>query len=403
MKYLILGGGPAGLMAGYSLMKCECDSFLILEAEKQAGGLCRSVTVDGSPLDIGGGHFLDVRRPRVNQLLFELMPESEWNYFERDSRIQLGEYLIHHPMEANIWELPDTVQKEYLDSIAKAGCLTGTEKPESFVEWIRWKLGDRIADDYMLPYNRKIFGEQLNELGTYWLEKLPDVSYEDTLKSCQLKRPFARQPGHAHFYYPKEYGYGEVWLRMAETMKNHIEYGKKADSIDYRTRTVHCRDGSFYQADNIIVTVPWKTFDKIDGVDDRLTDAVAKLQSTSVEIQYYPESLNIPAHWIYIPSAEVQYHRILVRENFCPQSRGYWTERRIETPSGEPYSFFNPYAYPLNTVGKPAAIAWILEYSAEKNIFGLGRWGEHSQFNSDVTAERAIELAERLTGRALAE
>ena len=183
MKYLILGGGPAGLMAGYSLMKCECDSFLILEAEKQAGGLCRSVTVDGSPLDIGGGHFLDVRRPRVNQLLFELMPESEWNYFERDSRIQLGEYLIHHPMEANIWELPDTVQKEYLDSIAKAGCLTGTEKPESFVEWIRWKLGDRIADDYMLPYNRKIFGEQLNELGTYWLEKLPDVSQDFMVKS----------------------------------------------------------------------------------------------------------------------------------------------------------------------------------------------------------------------------
>ena len=44
MKYLILGGGPAGLTAGYSLMKCQCDSFLILEAEKQAGGLCRSVT-----------------------------------------------------------------------------------------------------------------------------------------------------------------------------------------------------------------------------------------------------------------------------------------------------------------------------------------------------------------------
>ena len=402
MKYLILGGGPSGLTAGYALMKCGCDSFLILEAENEAGGLCRSVTVDGAPLDIGGGHFLDVRRPRVNRLLFELMPESEWNYFERDSRIQLGNYLIHHPIEANIWEFPASVQKEYLDSIAKAGCNTGTEMPESFTAWIRWKLGDRIADDYMLPYNRKIFGEQLNELGTYWLEKLPDVSYEDTLKSCQLHRPFGRQPGHAHFYYPQKYGYGEVWLRMAQAMKQHIEYGKKADSIDYRTKTVRCKDGSYYTADQIIVTVPWKSFEHIDGIDEKMTESVAKLQSTSVEIRYYPESLHMQAQWIYIPSPDTRYHRILVRENFCPESRGYWTETRMKMPSGEKDSFFNAYAYPLNTVGKPRAIAWILDYSAEHHIFGLGRWGEHSQYNSDVAAERAIQLAERLTGTQLA-
>lgn len=27
----------------------------------------------------------------------------------------------------------------------------------------------------MLPYNKKMFGDELNELGTYWLEKLPNV------------------------------------------------------------------------------------------------------------------------------------------------------------------------------------------------------------------------------------
>lgn len=46
------------------------ESFLVIEKESEAGGLCRSHEVDGAPLDIGGGHFLDVRRPDVNEFLF---------------------------------------------------------------------------------------------------------------------------------------------------------------------------------------------------------------------------------------------------------------------------------------------------------------------------------------------
>lgn len=55
MKYLILGGGPAGLTFANRLKQKGETSFLVLEHEEIAGGLCRSVEVDGSPFDIGGG------------------------------------------------------------------------------------------------------------------------------------------------------------------------------------------------------------------------------------------------------------------------------------------------------------------------------------------------------------
>ena len=54
VKYLILGAGPAGLTLANRLKDQEETSFLVLEKELEAGGLCRSVMVDGSPFDIGG-------------------------------------------------------------------------------------------------------------------------------------------------------------------------------------------------------------------------------------------------------------------------------------------------------------------------------------------------------------
>ena len=172
MRFLILGAGPAGLSFACRLKKVGVDDFLVLEKETTVGGLCRSEQVDGAPFDIGGGHFLDVRRPKVNEFLFQFMPKSEWNLFIRDSKIAINNGYVNHPIEANIWQMELKDQVEYLKSIAAAGCNSGAKKPNKFVDWIYWKLGNRIAEDYMIPYNKKMFGDELNQLGTYWLAKL---------------------------------------------------------------------------------------------------------------------------------------------------------------------------------------------------------------------------------------
>ena len=62
-KYLILGAGPAGLTVANKLKEKGETDFLLVEKEDEVGGLCRSKEVDGTDLDIGGGHILDVRRP----------------------------------------------------------------------------------------------------------------------------------------------------------------------------------------------------------------------------------------------------------------------------------------------------------------------------------------------------
>lgn len=421
IKYLILGAGPAGLTLAAELKDAGESSFLVLEKEMQAGGLCRSMMVDGSPFDIGGGHFLDVRRPKVNEFLFRFMPREEWELYERDSRILVDGTEVGYPLEANIWQFGLQEQVDYLTSIAKAGCSLDQPVPDRFVEWIVWKLGQRIADHYMLPYNQKMFADELDELGTYWMDKLPNVSFEETLLSCLTHKPYGTQPGHAQFYYPKKYGYGEVWLRMARELEPHILYGADVTVLDCDQRRVGTKAGETFGAEQIITTIPWRCLGQIIGMPEEISCLLPALKSSAVETRYVPKKLDTEAQWIYVPDLRVPWHRILVRHNFCQGSRGYWLETRKERTAlynakqlempGIEYSgtdgrfrdaertgrisleFMNEYAYPLNTIGKPEAMKKLLAFCASRQIYGLGRWGEHCHYNSDVVVELAMRFA----------
>lgn len=396
MKYLILGAGPAGLTFANRLLQNGTQDFLVLERDESAGGLCKSKDVDGSPLDIGGGHFLDVRNEQALQFLFPFMGKDEWDEYERDSRIVVNGNEINSPIESNIWQMKLNDQVEYLKSIAVAGCNLGEDMPEKFVDWIFWKLGDKIAEDYMIPYNQKMFGKDLNRLGTYWLNKLPNVSFEETLISCLEKKAYGKQPAHARFYYPKKYGYGELWNRMADALGDRILYQTPVTSLDFDK---HLVNGEF-SADIIVSTIPWKSIGSFKGMPDEQKERIDSLCYSSVVITYKPERLKTPAHWIYYPDLSLPYHRILVRHNFCPDSKGYWTETNLtrfsETENTGSEYFVNDYAYPLNTMGKQECMEALLSWAKSKQVYGLGRWGEWQHYNSDVVVSRALDLADKL-------
>lgn len=402
VKFLVLGAGPAGLSIANRMLQMGEEDFLVLEKEEQAGGLCRSVTVDGTGFDIGGGHFLDVRRPKVNEFLFGFMPKEEWKLFERDSRIQVGNNLVGHPIEANIWQMELKDQVEYLKSIANAGCNRDEEMPSAFIDWIYWKLGERIAQDYMIPYNQKMFHTELNELGTYWLEKLPNVSFEETLLGCLTRKAYGEQPGHAQFYYPRHYGYGELWLRMARALGERIFCSEEVTAVDVDKKEVWTKSGKCISAEKIIFTIPWGSVQEWKGMPEELQEDIGSLKHSSVETRYYPKNLETQAQWIYYPDPKLAYHRILVRHNFCGESKGYWTETNSQRVDMIPveeqgnFHYMNIYAYPLNTIGKPEIMKRLLTWAASKEIYGLGRWGEHEHYNSDLTVEKALMLAQQL-------
>lgn len=390
VKYLIIGAGPAGLSFASTLLRHGETSFLILEKEQTAGGLCRSADVAGAPLDIAGGHILDVRKQSVLDYLFQYLPKEAWRYYQRNTNIVVGDNTVSYPFEANIWQLPLELQVDYLESIAKASLQHTAEKPEKFIDWIYWKLGDKIADSYMIPYNTKLWSIDLNRLGTYWLEKLPNVSFRETLISCLTHQPYGALPAHAEFYYPRDYGYGEVFLRIADTMKDHIRYGYAATSLD----ADNVVNGE-HRGDAVIMAAPWHEI--ATSLPEKAASLIEKLEYTSVDIDYLPENADTDAHWTYYADPSLPYHRKINRCNIVEGSKGLWTETNAKRRAaiGEAH-FENQYAYPLNTLDKPQAIRQLLDMMAARRVYGLGRWGEWAHMNSDVVIERGMALATSL-------
>ena len=399
IKYAILGAGPSGLSLAHSLISkgVPINEIIVFEKENIAGGLCRSAIVDGSPLDIGGGHFLDLKRTKVLDFLFQFMPREEWGLHDRVSKIRIRNSEIDHPLEANLWQFPKNVQLDYLESIAQAGCIRGDAQPESFAKWIHWKFGDRIAEEYMLPYNRKIWSMDPDKLGTYWLYKLPNVSFRETLMSCLEGRPMGSLPAHGTFLYPKNFGYGEVWRRMGVALGDSLRANFQIESIDLEVKKIN----NHWEYETLISTIPWKNWGDFSEVPTDVKEAIGSLEKASIDIDYYPETLNNEAHWIYEPKEEISFHRLLLRSNFANGSRGYWTETNATRAllKGDGVRFSNEYAYPINTLDKPAAITKILNWAQTKSVIGLGRWGTWEHMNSDVAVDQGLAFARELLAR----
>ena len=81
-KVVIIGAGPAGLTAGYELLKEKNNEYevVILEETDDIGGISKTVKYNGNRMDIGGHRFFS-KDERVMNFWSELMPVQRKKFF----------------------------------------------------------------------------------------------------------------------------------------------------------------------------------------------------------------------------------------------------------------------------------------------------------------------------------
>ena len=73
-KVVIIGAGPAGLTAGYELLKKSKDyKVVLLEESNSIGGISRTVNYKGNRMDIGGHRFFS-KNPEVMEFWNNILP-----------------------------------------------------------------------------------------------------------------------------------------------------------------------------------------------------------------------------------------------------------------------------------------------------------------------------------------
>src|SRR6185503_20336918 len=139
---LVLGGGPAGLTAGYLLGKSGRD-VVVFEAEDQVGGLAKTVEIDGYRFDLGGHRFFTKVR-EVDDLWHEILGD-EFLRRPRMSRIYWNNRYLDYPLRGG-----DVIKKlgpvelarcmaSYLRAAAKRG-----KGDESLEDWVTNRFGKRL-------------------------------------------------------------------------------------------------------------------------------------------------------------------------------------------------------------------------------------------------------------------
>lgn len=406
--FIILGAGVTGLTLLKAMRRKGIKNVLALEAESEPGGLCRSFYVDGHVVDIGG-HFFQTKFPDVEDFLFSSFPrEKMYRIDPRISKISIEGINIDYPLESNLWQLPVDKQIEYLLSVIRNGEAMGRPVPSNYEEWIRWKLGDKICDNYLIPYNSKLWGIQPSEMDVDWLHKIPRVEVEEVLRySLERHQDVEKYPCHNRPYYPASGGYGRVMEALARDELPNIRLNAPAKTLSYDASTSAWLVNGEFRARNVITTIPWPDLYEILGQPEAMRENMKFIRYNKVVISLYElDKKDANWHWRYRPEMDQQHHRELFISNFVKDSKNYgaFTETnairfnisRTTFKGKNLFNYTTPAAYPLPLLGRTKAINAILEHYETKNLFGIGRWGEHQHHNHDVCIKHALDFVSSL-------
>lgn len=320
-RIAILGGGLSGLTVGYMLSQ-KGWNVEILEKESECGGLMRSVQENGFTFDIGGTHVIFSKDEEVLNFMLNLLGDNKIKNKRNAKILYKGRY-IKYPFENGLADLPKEENFEclYYFIINLIKKEKGEIKPpKNLKEWFYYTLGKGIAEKYLIPYNEKIWKYPLEDISIEWVERIPNPSIEDVIKSSLG----IETEGYTHqlyFYYPKKGGIQALIRSLESKIKGIIIRNFEIKKIRKENGVWIVSNGKEERIyDRIISTIP--IFDLVNAVnpEKEIREVVKKLKYNSlitVMIGVDTPKLN-DFSWLYIPDRNVLPHRVSFPSNFSP-------------------------------------------------------------------------------------
>ena len=242
----ILGGGPAGLTAGYYAKKHGFRNFTIFEAGEHTGGNCRTLKIKGADcrfsilqsndfrFDTGAHRFHD-KDPQVTEEVKNLLGDDLLRVAAPSEIFFEGEF-YRFPLL-----LSDLVQKLETKTLLRIAWEKLYNRPkkqaENFATFAINRYGKTLAERFLLNYSAKLWGHPPHKLSTAISgNRLKGLDLRSFLRSALLGTP--QNPTHldGSFFYPK-YGIGMISDKLSECIgAEHIKLQHRVNRLIHKNR-----------------------------------------------------------------------------------------------------------------------------------------------------------------------
>ena len=435
-QILIIGAGPAGLTAAWEAEKHGIKT-VILEADKEIGGISRTVQANGWRFDIGGHRFF-TKVDEVNKIWDEILDQEDFLLRNRMSRIYYKNKFFDYPLKP-------TNALRNLGILEAIRCLLSyfyvkifpPKTQDNFENWVAARFGWRLYNIFFKTYTEKVWGVDAKNIGSDWAsQRIKNLSLlKAILNAFKINRS-----GEVittlidKFKYPK-FGPGMMWEAASSQLlnKNHkIVLNSKVKEIKKSNDgyLISTESGDVYNAKYILSSMPLahlpltispkpnkKTLEA--GTNLKFRDFL----SVALVIN---EKDAFPDNWIYIHDPNVNVGRVqnygswspyLVKdgktclglEYFVNIGDDLWSmedEKLISLAKNEleklnlinqnsveeGYVVRMPKAYPVYDLNYSENINLIKDWLLEehKNIYPIGRNGMHRYNNQDHSMMTAV-------------
>lgn len=407
MKICIIGAGITGLTVGKLLS--ENHEVTIYEEKSDIGGIARTKSVNGITYHTVGGHCLNSKNKAVMDFIFnDILPKENWHQVKRDAKINFHNYFISYPIEFSIKEIAK-FDENLAFNITKDFISSEDKDTDNLADWFKEKFGKTLAEEYFIPYNKKIWQIEPSEMSHLWIDgKLPLPNKKEFFKAL-IEDNEDTMP-HSTFFYPNSNNQNTFIEALGKGL--NIVTNSIVKSIE-KVENKWLINGKF-KYDLVINTMPLNILPSIiKNTPEEILNEAKKLKYNKVtNVLWKTKPINFT--WSYYPSVDTIFHRHIHIGNFFNPTKNYTItesmgehtyEEMIENGKSfdyllEPLDYnLSDYAYVVYDQNYNDATNKIKKYIENIGLYTIGRFGEWEYYNMDICIESAMKLFYKIEGK----
>lgn len=408
---IIIGAGATGL----AYASFTTNPYIILEADNEIGGYCKTIKQDGFVWDYSG-HFFHFRHPEMEEYICKyILPDSILKC-HKHTQIRYKDIYVDFPFQKNIHQLDKQELIECLYDLFNNKYTSSV----NFLEMLYCKFGKSISEKFLRPYNEKLYACDLNHLDKDAMGRFfPYADKEDIIRNFKSDNNTSYND---FFTYPRG-GAIDYINSIAERVDNSaLRLGEKVMRIDTQLKMVYTNK-SEYHYDNLISTIPFPKLLELCG--KTVGKSVYSWNKVLVfNLGFDSKGTDQINNWVYFPDKSLAFYRVGYYDNIFNDQRmslyvelgfsadtnvdvEYWKQRVLDDLKRVGVISGNQQLVSIHSVIMDPAYVHITSESiedvkikkkefAEDNIYSIGRYGSWTYCSIEDGLLEAQGLAKEL-------